>query len=433
MSLDGINQTITGASAVTIGSTLQNTNTLNIVGEGGISPDLNRQTLEIGKTYKLKAKPAKDHVFSHWSGSVNGTSAQIEIEMVHDLSVTAHFIPNPFLPLQGQYHGLFHTEQGVDHHSSGFVRISLNSRGRFSSKWVAGSQTVGFSGQLDLDGKATQIMNLKDGSALTLGLQLDLQGTTQRFTGYLTDGIWTAQLMADRAVFDGASNPAPYAGLYTVMIPGIPGDARVPAGAGFGALAIDARGRTKWKGLLADGSKMAQNAYVSANGLWPLHVSLYGNQGSVMSWVSVEPSLSGPTFEVPLNWIHPANPGSSSFPGGFTILTRLVGSAYEPPASSSDMVLDFTRGTLWLEGGQLPGPFYNPIIQEPGLITSPPDTFPVTLKVNARSGLFSGQITDPDSGENLKLNGVLLQGQNMGAGFFMRGGQSGSVRLEPEP
>src|SRR4029077_19676238 len=109
---------------------------------------------------------------------------------------------------------------------------------------------------------------------------------------------------------------------------------------------------------LSDGTKVSQSVPVSRNGLWPLYIPLYSGKGSIMSWIAftnqVDTDLNGA-----LSWIKPADSRARYYPGGFTNECNVIGSAYTPPASSTNFVLGFTNAQVVFSGGNLNSSFTN--------------------------------------------------------------------------
>jgi len=91
---------------------------------------------------------------------------------------------------------------------------------------------------------------------ISVELNLDFSGKDQ-ITGRVTDGIWSADLTADKALFNAVTNPSPQAGRYTMHIPGNPDSAASPGGGGFGTVTVDANGKISLKGTLGDGTKIS--------------------------------------------------------------------------------------------------------------------------------------------------------------------------------
>ena len=49
------------------------------------------------------------------------------------------------------------------------------------------------------------------------------------------------------------------------------------------------------------------------------------------------------------------------------------------------------------------------------------------------TGLFKGSVLNPDTGKAFKFQGAINQSDNTGFGYFLNGGQSGSVTMEDTP
>ena len=58
-------------------------------------------------------------------------------------------------------------------------------------------------------------------NALSINLSVDVTDGMAQMIGVVSDGFSIAQLLADRATFHAATNPAPFAGRYTMAIPGM--------------------------------------------------------------------------------------------------------------------------------------------------------------------------------------------------------------------
>ncbi len=67
--------------------------TVNVSGSGSITPDLNGSVLEIGKTYKLTAKPAAGYTFEGWSGGASSSVPHLIFRMEAGLVLEARFAP----------------------------------------------------------------------------------------------------------------------------------------------------------------------------------------------------------------------------------------------------------------------------------------------------------------------------------------------------
>jgi len=176
-------------------------------------------------------------------------------------------------------------------------------------------------------------------------------GSLDQITGSVSDGTHTANLVGNRAAFDGRQNIAPQAGQYTMIIPGSSGSRSLPGGDSYATVTVDKAGKIKLAGSLADGTKLTQSAAVSKNGDWPFFVSLYGGKGAILAWLTF---LTTPTNDVngDLVWVKPSVATAKFYPAGFNFMTSALGFRYHAPAAGSTL-FNFSNGALVLDGGDL--------------------------------------------------------------------------------
>ena len=99
--------------------------------------------------------------------------------------------------------------------SAGSFTLTLTSRGKYSGRIQIGSKRYSFSGLLgSRQSGATNVISRHDGPALTFAFQIGGDQADQ-VTGHLTDGTWKSTLAGDRA-----GSSVPFAGNYTLVIPG---------------------------------------------------------------------------------------------------------------------------------------------------------------------------------------------------------------------
>lgn len=82
---------ISATNSVTFNYVVTSLMTVNTNGQGGVTPTLSGQMLQIGKTYTMTAKPAKGSVFNGWSGDIVTNTPKLIFTMVSDLDVTVNF------------------------------------------------------------------------------------------------------------------------------------------------------------------------------------------------------------------------------------------------------------------------------------------------------------------------------------------------------
>jgi hypothetical protein len=200
-----------------------------------------------------------------------------------------------------------------------------------------------------------------------------------------------------------------------------------PIGSSFGKVTVDAAGKVKFAGTMADGTKVTQSAAVSQNGLWPLFISPYGGKGLVISWQQFADEeatdISGPAV-----WIRPPG-GKGFYSGGFTNEATTTGSKLSPVTNAQQR--NPGESDVAFSGGGV-GSFTNIVTWNAGRATVVQGG-KMTLTIASASGLFKGTASDPDSGKTLKFQGAVLTKGNVGAGFFLNNTESGEVHLNPLP
>jgi hypothetical protein len=396
-------------------------------GEGTISPDLNGQQLQVGKNYTVAAVPGPGQVFAGWSGSVTSGSPNLSFQMASNLVLHARFIANPFSKHKGTFNGLFYEPDAVRQESSGFITVALTDRGSFSGKLLLAGKSLPFRGTLNLDCSATVIIPRPQTNGLTMQVNFGAGRMPEGISGQISDGAWLAELQGDRAVYHSRTNPAPFAGAYTVAIPGSTGDPFSPAGDGIGTLKIDGGGLGTFTGVLADGTKVAQRVPLSKAGNWPLYGSLYTGKGSLLSWMTITNRLGDDLTGI-VSWIKPGIQTAKYYPVGFTNEVLATGSSYAPPVPGH-RALDLTAANIVFSRGNLRDDFVNQVALDANNKFSNLSTNKLTLALAPTTGLLTGTVIDPSTGQLLKFSSVLLQKQVMGRGFLLGTNRSSQVVL----
>jgi hypothetical protein len=325
--------------------------------------------------------------------------------------------PQQFTAAKGTYYGLVADTNGVAHQSSGYLTMTTTAKGNFSARLLLGGKSYSLSGSFDLNGQAVLRRN-----KVPLQIAFAFSGTDS-MAGTLSNGVWTAALAADKAVFC-ATNPCPYVGQYTVVIPGAVGPG--PVGHGWGTVSVNTKGSLKLSGSLADGTRITQATGLSGAGTWPLYTALYNGQGSIFSPISftVQSNLHGQ-----LTWTRPGQAHSARYPGGFTNQVTAVGSIYQPPVAGASITI-WTNGTIAFSGGVLPAAFTNDICLSPNNRVSNSSNNKLTMSFSRSSGTFRGTVTVPQTTQRIPFQGAYLQGSSTGYGYFLGSDQSGRVSVE---
>lgn len=355
-------------------------------------------------------------VVSNRGGSATSASAVLTVNPAEIPSIAA-----------GSYSGLFFEPNTVSHLSSGMVALKSTAKRTFTGSLTCAGKRFSISGQFDAVGSVSKTIPRKNQNALTVRLQLD-SADQDKLTGTVSDGTFTAELTAYRAVFDGRQQVAPQEGSYTLVIPGTPESRAVPGGDSFGTVRVSKAGRIRLAGALADGTKVSQSATLSKNGEWSLYAALYGGQGSILSQLSF--AVTPPTdFGGDVVWIKPSFPRSKLYPSGFAVEATASGYSYKPPGRGTN-VLALREAVLSLSGGDLMRTLGAHVLVGPGNRVTDLTGRRLNLTFSTSAGTFSGRILDPSTLKTLSFRGIAAQGINVGRGYFTGESESGRLKLE---
>ena len=393
-------------------------------GSGTVLPHSQGKELAVGRSHTLRAIPNPGHLFSHWSGDVEGQQASLTFVMQTNLAIIANFVPNPFLSLAGGYEGLF-SETGTNRaESSGMLRLSLRPNGTYTGRLVSRGKTNAVVGRFQPNGGST--VTLRPGrpgeGSMTLQLQLDVAPGADALTGSLAGSGWTANVTGYRAAFAAGQNTN-FASRYTIRIAGSGDGSQSPGGDGFATATVDANGKVKLLGKLADGTPFSFGTALSRSGAWPFFVATHRGKGVAMGWMrcASPPDIA----DASVTWVRPVLPTARYYPNGFTANSRVSGSAYTNGAFA------FTAALVIASGGGLTTPVTNHLALAPDGRYTAADPSQASLKLNANSGAFTGSFIS--GGTSIRFEGVMLPKQNAGAGYFPGASSVGSIRVLPAP
>ncbi len=397
------------------------------IGNGeGATTLTNGQLLELGKNYSITATPAPSYLFQEWLGNtINSSNATLNFTMETNLFLQANFIPNPFIPAKGIYNGLFSNVVAEVHPATaGYLTLTLKDSGAFSGRVFLDGARHPISGSFDLTGRADETVFRRGKRALTLILQLEMDG---KLTGTIMQGgAVTSALEGELAQSTTNSSKTNY----TLLIPPGSDPATEPGGYGSGSVTIDLKGKLRFKGVLGDGTAASQTTAVSKSGRWPLFVSLYRGKGVLLGWVTF---TNEPANDVrgDLTWAKIPGAAGKFYTNGFTIFGPLIGSQYMTPPRGTP-VLNWTNGSIELSGGNLAAPLTNEITVATNNKVTVTSTNRTTLSITAASGLLRGSFINPGTGRSSSIKGALLQKQQWGGGVFLGTNQTGLLMVQPD-
>jgi PKD repeat protein len=331
--------------------------------------------------------------------------------------------------LGGQYNGLVGPTNAPTFAASGPIKLTVGNDGAVAARLRLGRAHVAFKGQFDNSGNATVAITQGPLAPLQVTLHLDLAGADQ-ITGTVAGGSFASQLLASRAAYDRAT-PCPVSGTYTTIFePANEEDTTLPQGFGYGTLTVTTTGIGSMSGFLGDGKSLHASAPLSKQNTWPLYVSLYGNQGAALGWVTI--GTNG-VVGASVAWFRPAKSASPAYPAGFTTNVILNGNVYTQTVKS---VSSFAgNGQLTLGGGNLRSNIVEDAYIPPAgdVIFALYNAEHLRMKIDPRTGEFKGRFKRPDQNKTVDFKGLVLQIDQYGAGYFMGANGTGFVIIQLVP
>ncbi|MGD1021065.1 MAG: choice-of-anchor tandem repeat GloVer-containing protein [Verrucomicrobiia bacterium] len=329
-----------------------------------------------------------------------------------------------FIP--GSYDGLVMVTNAPAQASSGLITLVLGNTGSFAADLTVDGVRSAFKGQFDSKGNSTTTITNRNSNPLTVILEAAaVSNATDEIVGTVSNGTFTAQLVANLAVFS-AANPSPWVGAFTlVLAPADSSETNAPQGYGYGTLTVTSLGSGSLKGVLGDGTKISGKFPVSGYGTWPLYNSLYKNNGACIGWVTFneDNTLGGTVY-----WFKEPGSAGPFYSGGFSTALSLSGDIYVGGSSVA------ATGQLTLGGGNLASNIVIGVsIDARGTGTaSPVGSNDLKLKVAPATGALSGSFLDPTINKAVKFNGLLLQSSGAASGYFLGTNESGFVTFVPD-
>jgi len=428
----------------------------------------NGQLLDVGRIYSLSAKADPGNVFIGWlsGGNFIDFNSTHRFYMETGRTVYAQFDTNQFPFVKGTYNGLFVSTNNLDQQSSGYFTLTVSDSGIYSAKLIMNGYTIPLSDRFTTRGASSIFLfnppGLPGQTRINMNIELltpdnQIRGSVSNFYAYLIPTMmvtnyvvtnltstnfvttnvivgvpatnnWSAELIADRVVFNAKLNPASQAGKYTMILPTDTNSATGPAGDGYGTVSVTTAGAITFAGMLSDGTKVSQKTFLSEDGHWPFYIPLYKTNGSVVSWITFSNEAST-DFSGLFNWFKQTNV-AKYYAAGFTNEATIAGSRYLAPNATNQM-LYLTNGTVGFTNGNLAADFTNNVVLDPkGKVTSQ-DANKFKLSISSGNGLMSGSVTPPTGGKAVAFKGVILQKQTNASGYFLGTNASGRVYLGP--
>ena len=204
--------------------------TISSSGDGTVTPIVNNSKLVRGKTYTFTAKPGKNQVFAGWTGDIAIPLAQAQREVRSSDQFARELRPEPVRSCERQICGAFTETNGVHQNSAGGLYLMVNTRGMYSGRFQIGRDRYAFAGRLSMDLQGSNTVQRGVSPTVALQFRLGTNNESDQLFGQLNGNGWAANLTGDRAVYNIKTNPAPQAGVYTMILPSQSSGADAPQG-----------------------------------------------------------------------------------------------------------------------------------------------------------------------------------------------------------
>ena len=390
--------------------------TVNVDGAGKVTEGFAGTTnREVGVSYKISALPSAGFIFDQWEGLPETPWRDVRratqsFVMSEGLSLTAHFIANPFPALAANYGGLVGAD-GAAPGENGAIFVKVTADGSFSGRLVFAGKRFALLGHFNSAGDATVSLQRDGVSVPGLALHLDLSGAVQSITGTLGDGDGAFNFHADRSVPTEAVQ-------FTARIEPDAADASTGRGYGYAMARIKADGVVRVSGAMADGRLFTGGTFLTGGGTLPLHIRLAEGSSALRGNLNVAGDNMG-------GELHYETAAGAS-------VHQVAGARYVPPAEGAPCVQfdGVNGGELTLAGGDLGDEVNHALsVEADGKITlAAPAPKGWKLSVNPLNGRFRGKFAHPLGGVR-KFSGVVGQKDGAGWGFFRADDQGGVVTL----
>lgn len=390
-------------------------------GNGSVAPNLNNSMLQAGSKYTVTAVPKPGYVFNGWTGAVESSNPTVTFTMDRGTTLQASFALNPFVAPAGVYRGLVINSDNPIAATAGTILLTLHNNGAYTARLLYGGTGYALSGRFNVD--MTSTITLSRGRSKA-PLKVTLQvADSQTIQGTVSDGTSTSSITANKTPFDLRHPAVAYTGQYTALLLGN-GNAGAPTGDGYLTITAQKSGSVVISTTLADGTPSVQVMPLGAEGRIPFYIALNGEVA--FGWLSLNPNSSANTdVEGTLHWEK-----SSRTNLLFREDLAILGSAYHIPAPGTP-ILTLNNPAVQVDGGPLESALSNTFtLDSRNRVTfTKPNSNVFTLAFSPANGRFSGRFTNTATRQPGFYQGVVLQKQNIGGGFFTSNRQHGRVFL----
>jgi hypothetical protein len=322
-------------------------------------------------------------------------------------------------PVPGPYRALISGSGAPE----GILTAQLQASGTFAAVLDIRGTQLPLSGTLSQMGLYSTTLTTEGGKPL--GVSFGFAGGN--LTGTSTyDG--ETSLIAGGVVPGGRSAPG---GAYAFTISPSPALATgtVPEGVGFGRMQVRSSGEVSITGTLADGASFSTLSSVTSGTSIPIYIDLYKPAAGSIGGTIVFNEIPGVSdCQGTLVWTKPAIRKDAQYPQGFQLsaqveavrcdsaITGLNGDEVSFSASGAGLQTAFSANVTLKDG-------------VPSRSMFGANTTNLHLAIDPAADTFFGSFEDSTTHKTYSFSGTLLPKSRTGAGFFLSGGQSGSVNI----
>jgi len=407
---------------------------LTVSGDGKVTGVTNGQRVELGRYYTAVAKPGRRQILERWTGSTTSTAPSLTFLVptnATNFSLSARFGLNPFIQLSGTYQGIIRSNNPALE-NSGFVTLSLSSRGSISGRIRHRGGSYRFTGKFDTNYSVT-LQGAVGGINRSVSLKLDTTNAAGVITGSVF-GNTTAEVVLERLASALPSTNVPPVGNLTFAVADTNALSQLlPGGSGYGFGKIARNGTLSLSGTLGNGATFKTTAKITRQNRWPLYHSL--PRGLAVFTGGVAPVTNQPAYlDGAMIWLAAPDTKALNYRSGFTNQPTLLISPYAPPASGA-RVVNWVNGQSRITGGNLVRGVTNIVKLSTnnllGVLDSNVTAF--NLSLDLRNGAVRGSFVHPWIGTTNTLQGVILKRAEGIRGMFLDGELTGGLSVNVSP
>lgn len=470
----GLNQIVAVATddngamtAEEVGVTYLISGTLEVssTGHGSVSKQyLGTTTQKQGASITIVATPDPGYAFGGWTGDIASYDSTLTFTMQPSITIQANFIPNPFPQFAGHYNGAFADDNGNS--LNGGFSLSFTPTGAFTGKLLIQGLSYSFKGQFASDGTANVTVNTGSGGGalnpgfgvLDISFSLDLTdpagGIVDATVTPADDPTDPAALVGNRADYSQKNRvPQGVNGAYTAVGSALDTSSLSISGSQVivATLNVSKAGLVSLAGFYDNGATTvpftAGGALGSDNTLRfyaPIKMRGYlaGISGA-LAFENLGTTQVDGTLVVTSNNLVPNPGGGPATPNPLSLPVGVAGSTYQAPKPGKHILsqLDSDAGSATLTVGSSAQD--NITVSTTNRVIPPtPNPDGLALHFNTANGIFAGSFIDANAdNKRAPFRGVVLQSQNIGAGFLIESFNdpvngpsidSGDVTLQPD-